>query len=313
MNYLLRLLALYFQLRLKAGKLLNHLVPKRSWRVLDVGSGDGPAPAADVLCDRFVGDDTERTAPILLDRPFVSGDLEHLPFKDRAFDFVYCSHVLEHTKNPARAIAELERVASAGYVEVPSEYLEKTAKSTSSHYWFVRRDGDTLVFTPKSAGVIDEYVNRVFDEQLMCRDALYTAFHWARFYSLFNIGIRWQGRIANRVEGVAALQGGGFEKGADEETDFAERLTVLRDVIARAPLRRPSGWRSGLKRLIRRWYASGKPVALFDLLACPGCRGSLSLSSDLSRLHCSSCQVGFPVVAGVPILVSSAARPDPAT
>ena len=307
----LGLLPLLYQARMKAAKLRNHLRPKRSWRVLDIGSGDGPAPAADVLCDRFVGDDTERTAPIRLDRPFVSGDVEHLPFKDRAFDFVYCSHLLEHTRDPGRAISELERVAGAGYVEVPSEYLEKTAKSTPSHYWFVRREGDALVFSPKPAGVLDERLNRIFDERLMRKDPLYTAFHWARFYSLFNIGILWQGRLAHRVEGAAATQDVGFAKSA-EEADSAERLEVLRDVIARARAasRRAPGWRGGLKRLIRLWYASGKKVDLLDLLACPLCRGALSASPDRSRLSCPTCRCGFPIVDGVPVLVPSAARPD---
>ncbi len=79
--------------------------------MLDVGSGNGPTPAADVLCDRFVCDDTERTAPLKLDRPFVFGDVQDLPFVDSAFDFVYCSHLLEHTIDPTRAISELQRVA----------------------------------------------------------------------------------------------------------------------------------------------------------------------------------------------------------
>ncbi len=307
----LRLLALAYQARMKVAKLRNHLRPKRSWRVLDIGSGDGPAPSADVLCDRFVGDDTERTAPIRLDRLFVSGDVEHLPFKNRAFDFVYCSHLLEHTQNPGCAIAELERVAPAGYVEVPSEYLEKAAKSTPSHYWFVHREGDALVFSPKPAGVLDERVNRIFDQQLMHKDPLYTAFHWARFYSLFNIGILWEGRLAHRVEGAAPAQVAGFAKSA-EEVGSAERLTVLRDVIARARAasRRTVGWRGGLKGLIRLWYASGKTFDLLDLLACPRCRSALCSSPDRSRLSCPSCGHAFPVVDGVPILVPSAARPD---
>ena len=69
--------------------------------VLDVGSGDSPFPAADVLCEKFAWDDTERTAHFKQDRPLVVGDIENLPFKDHAFDFVHCSHVLEHTVNPA--------------------------------------------------------------------------------------------------------------------------------------------------------------------------------------------------------------------
>jgi len=308
-----RLLPLFYQARMKAAKLRNHVRPRRSWRVLDVGSGDGPAPAADVLCDRFVGDDTERTAPIRLDRPFVSGDVEHLPFKDGAFDFVYCSHLLEHTQDPSRAIAELERVARAGYVEVPSEYLEKAATSTPTHYWFVRREGQALVFSPKPSGVLDEHVNKIFHERLMSKDPLYTAFHWARFYSLFNIGILWRGRLAHRVEGAAAVRQAGFAKSA-EEANSAERLAVLRDVIARARAasRATAGWRGALKRMIRGWYASGKTFDLLDLLACPLCRGALTASSDGTRLSCQSCRHRFPMVDGVPILVPSAAQPfDP--
>jgi uncharacterized protein YbaR (Trm112 family)/SAM-dependent methyltransferase len=307
----LDLLPFFYRTRTKAARLRNHLRPRRSWRVLDIGSGDGPTPAADVLCDRFVGDDTERNAPILLDRPFVSGDVEHLPFRDQAFDFVYCSHLLEHTRDPARAIAELERVARAGYVEVPSEYLERAAKSTPTHFWFVRREGDALVFSPKPEGVLNERLNRIFDQELMGKDPLYTAFHWARFYSLFNIGISWQGRLPCRVEGPPAAQDSSFTKGA-EEADSPGRLIVLGQVIARARAasRGAPGWRGGLKRLIRRWYASGKTFDLFDLLACPQCRGALSPSADRSRLVCASCRLAYPLIDGVPILVPSSARAD---
>jgi uncharacterized protein YbaR (Trm112 family)/SAM-dependent methyltransferase len=309
---LLGLLPLFYRTRFKLGKLRNYLRPQRSWRILDVGSGDAPAPSADVLCDRFVGDDTERTAPIRLDRPFVSGDVESLPFQDHAFDFVFCSHLLEHTQHPARAIAELARVARAGYVEVPSEYLEKAAKSTPTHYWFVSREGETLVFKPKPGGVLDEGLNRLFDERLLDRDPLYTAFMWARFYTLFNIGIHWQGQLAHRVEGGALIGAAGFTKSA-EEADSAERLGVLREVIqqARMASRRAAGWRGSLKRWIRHWYATGKSFELGELLACPHCRGRLLSDHAGTRLTCTACRHGFPVVDGVPILVPGAARPDP--
>lgn len=306
---LLNILPLYYRARVKAARLRNHLRPKRSWRVLDVGSGDGPSPAADVLCDRFVGDNTERNSPICLDRPFVSGDVHSLPFRDLAFDFVYCSHLLEHTRDPGRAIAELERVSRAGFVEVPSEYLERTAKSTPTHYWFVRREGDALVFTPKPAGVLDERVNRIFDQVLMNHDPLYTAFHWSRFYSLFNIGILWEGRLPHRVEGAVATHEAGFTKGS-EGADSAEGLVVLREVIGRArSSSRAAGWRGVLKRSIRRWYAAGKTFELLDLVACPMCRGPLSPSPDRSRLACPACRLAYPVVDGVPILVPSAGAP----
>lgn len=41
----------------------------------------------------------------------VQGRIESLPFDDDSFDVVTCSHTLEHVLDPARAVAELRRVA----------------------------------------------------------------------------------------------------------------------------------------------------------------------------------------------------------
>jgi len=43
--------------------------------------------------------------------PNVLADAHFLPFKDNSFDIVKCSHVLEHLKNPFRALDEMVRVA----------------------------------------------------------------------------------------------------------------------------------------------------------------------------------------------------------
>ena len=42
----------------------------------------------------------------------VAADLTALPFADRSFDLVICSHVLEHVADDRRALAELARVVS---------------------------------------------------------------------------------------------------------------------------------------------------------------------------------------------------------
>lgn len=51
-----------------------------------------------MLCDKFVEENVEREchSDIAIDRPFVVGDAGKIPFKDKAFDYVICKHLLEH-------------------------------------------------------------------------------------------------------------------------------------------------------------------------------------------------------------------------
>lgn len=54
----------------------------------------------------------------------VKADILDLPFKDEAFDIVFCNHVLEHIKDDAKAMAELYRVmkpGGMGVFQVPQE------------------------------------------------------------------------------------------------------------------------------------------------------------------------------------------------
>jgi len=48
-------------------------------------------------------DITDRNANIQL-------DIQRLPFNDNSFDYIWCSHVLEHVKNDQQALGELNRV-----------------------------------------------------------------------------------------------------------------------------------------------------------------------------------------------------------
>ena len=41
-------------------------------------------------------------------------DITHIPLQDDSFDFVYCSHVLEHVPDDRQALAELQRVLRPG-------------------------------------------------------------------------------------------------------------------------------------------------------------------------------------------------------
>jgi ubiquinone/menaquinone biosynthesis C-methylase UbiE len=61
----------------------------------------------------------------------VQGDAEHLPFRDRAWQRVYCSEVLEHIPSPGTALAEMRRVVAekgVAVISVPNERLINTLK-----------------------------------------------------------------------------------------------------------------------------------------------------------------------------------------
>jgi len=113
------------------------LNPPAEGLVLEIGSGDNPNPRSNVLVDRFLGSDNrERGGDLVVDRPFVVADAHHLPFKDGAFAYAICSHILEHMDDPVQFGKELQRVSAAGYIQSPSEIAERMFH-WSFHRWYV--------------------------------------------------------------------------------------------------------------------------------------------------------------------------------
>lgn len=53
-------------------------------------------------------------------------DREPYPFGDDEVDFVICSHTLEDIRDPVWVCSEMNRIAKAGYIEVPSRLEEQT-------------------------------------------------------------------------------------------------------------------------------------------------------------------------------------------
>lgn len=107
--------------------------------VLDVGSGGWPFQRANHLADKFHGNTSHRFEDIARDhRPLFEVDLESLSFADKSYDFVFCSHVLEHLENPGQAIRELTRIGKRGYIEVPtrlSDILFNFTRLNNHHRW----------------------------------------------------------------------------------------------------------------------------------------------------------------------------------
>lgn len=117
-------------------------------RVLDIGSGSEPFPHATVLADRYLEPSVHRGAKFrFADKPVVVCDIHNLPFEDDAFDYVYCSHVLEHVGDPIVACSELIRIGQSGYIETPTfgkDVLFSWAEKM--HKWYVTAIDNRLIF-----------------------------------------------------------------------------------------------------------------------------------------------------------------------
>jgi len=120
----------------------------KRWSILDVGPGHFPLASATHFLD------IERYEEIPKNRPCTIFDLnlgKKLPFGDNSFDFVYCSHVLEHLEHPIDILEELQRVGRSGYVEIPSVCLDFMFKHGETHpKWICWGLGNVLIFIEKT-------------------------------------------------------------------------------------------------------------------------------------------------------------------
>lgn len=94
-------------------------------RVLEIGPGDSPYHRSDVLLELSYENDEDRIKqfghinPLVSDKQVVFYDGHKFPFEDNSFDYVICSHVLEHIPNVDFFLSEIYRVAKRGYFEYP--------------------------------------------------------------------------------------------------------------------------------------------------------------------------------------------------
>ena len=151
---------------------------------LDVGSGVNPLMAAHVLCDvvkKCVSRKDRRgrvCSPLLTyGKPFVQCDAHFLPFKDKAFDFVHCSHVLEHLEDPKKAYRELKRVGKSGYIETPTWLQEIFFYSLRAHKWVISKRNNGLYYQKPKRRILLPHT-----ENLIARPR-----YWNFIYQVLNL------------------------------------------------------------------------------------------------------------------------------
>lgn len=98
-------------------------------KVLEIGPGNSPHPRADVLLERRFSDWEAReqrghTPELNTRKPLIFYDGGIFPFGDGEFDYVICSHVIEHVEDVEGFCSEMFRIARRGYIEFPTVYYE---------------------------------------------------------------------------------------------------------------------------------------------------------------------------------------------
>jgi SAM-dependent methyltransferase len=130
-------------------RFINFVIQENS-KVLDIGSGGEPFVYANFLIDRFPGNTHHRYNKLKTNNlPFVNGDIQFLPYKNKSFDFVYCAHVLEHVEDPKNALDEIMRIGKRGYIEVPtkmSDIIFNFTRLKHFHKWYISVINNTLIF-----------------------------------------------------------------------------------------------------------------------------------------------------------------------
>ena len=169
--------------------------------VLDVGSGDKPHWRADVLLDWLPGKDSaaQRSGyeSARITRPLFHGDAANMPFADQVFDYVICSHLLEHVLDPAAVLEEMMRVAKAGYIEVPEAASAKIV-DFPTHLWWVRLLDGVLDFEPKQTRAFDPEIEAYLERSGLQQPIEHLLN--SRFEHRV-ISLRWERTIAYNVRG----------------------------------------------------------------------------------------------------------------
>ena len=117
-------------------KFIDNLIKNNTtWKVLDIGCGYTAHSNASVICD------VQDLSNFYKDKKFTRLNEKTLPFKDKEFDFVIASHVLEHVDDVDYFIKELERVSTKGYIELPTILEDNLVfENKKDHLWHMEFD-----------------------------------------------------------------------------------------------------------------------------------------------------------------------------
>jgi hypothetical protein len=110
---------------------------------------------------------------------------QKLPFKDKEFDYVILSHVLEHVPNLLEFTSELQRISKAGYIELPTKLNDNLVfgcdEEDVGHKWWFEFDdiNNQLLYTEK-VDALEKFitVGQIWKFQNFFEDSLLLQIYW---------------------------------------------------------------------------------------------------------------------------------------
>ena len=149
-------------------------------KVLEIGPGATPYFRADVFLELTFESESERIAQsghvgiLKTDKKVVYYDGGKFPFTDKEFDYVVCSHVLEHLDDADFFLREVQRVGKKGYVEFPTIYYDYLYNFPEHKlfllyvdktiYWMTKEEsGLYFSYQPHTQWVVDKFVFILLD------------------------------------------------------------------------------------------------------------------------------------------------------
>ena len=166
-----------------------------SWKVLDIGCGYTANKNASTIAD------VQDLSKFYKDKNFVIIKNDKLPFKDKEFDFVIASHVIEHVENFEFFIKELERISSKGYIELPTRFADNLIfENKNDHiWWFVYDDINNQLIASKKNQLVEPFLNvstgKIFEKS---------------FRESFVLELMWNDKIDYKID--SSIKNKHFEK-----------------------------------------------------------------------------------------------------
>ena len=158
-------------------KIINKTIQKNpNWKVLDIGCGYTANQNATIIAD------AQDLSNFYTEKNFVQVKEKVLPFKNKEFDFVIASHVIEHVEDFEFFIKELERISSKGYIELPSRLGDNLVfENKKDHiWWFLFDDFKHELIASKKNQLIDPFITVSMMKKVdqMFRESLIIELYW---------------------------------------------------------------------------------------------------------------------------------------